>query len=219
MLTSEIHLITADTALREAIREQLNSTGIISAPVREAASLPSPFPMEAAAIILDVPLLDKKALDVMRDLHAEGRKPKIFLLGEIENDEDLIAESFPKPLRLGHLLARVQFHLQATRNHAGPLLFSCFRLEPVLRQVVVEPAGTVIRLTEKETHLLEYLGRSEKPIAREELLAAIWGYDGRIDTHTLETHIYRLRRKLDPDSTQPEAIITSQGAYHLAARA
>ena len=81
-------------------------------------------------------------------------------------------------------------------------MFGSYRLEPSLRHIVIETDGTVIRLTEKETHLLEYLGRNKQPVAREELLAAIWGYDARIDTHTLETHIYHLRRKLDPEGKQ-----------------
>ena len=108
----------------------------------------------------------------------------------------------------------MQFYFQAPRQ-GGPLDFGPFRLEPVLRQAAVAESGAVIRLTEKETHLLEYLGRSKKPVAREELLAAIWGYDGRIDTHTLETHIYRLRRKLDPEGKEPGMLALRQGAYSL----
>ena len=62
---------------------------------------------------------------------------------------------------------------------------------------------------------MAYLGQSPQPVSREELLAAVWGYDARIDTHTLETHIYRLRRKLDPGEKGIHVILSEQGAYSL----
>jgi DNA-binding response OmpR family regulator len=222
MLTPECYLISSDAALRAAIREQWASAAPAGAALREAGDLSS-SPI-AGAVLLDAPLLDKKALALLRDWSARGEKPKIFLLGEIDpalkigDDENLVTESFPKPVRLGHLFARLHFHLQPARAQVGPLMFGAFRLEPSLRQVIAEH-GAIIRLTEKETHLLEYLGRSKHPVAREELLAAIWGYDARIDTHTLETHIYRLRRKLDPGGERAPVLVASAGAYRLAARA
>ena len=223
MPDTEIYLITADPALGAALTEQLNAAAPAGASLRDMASVPASFPSVPDAIIIDAPLIDKKTSLILRDVCAHKKKTKIFLLGFTETlqhdskDGDFITESFSKPLRLGHFLSRLHFHFQPARVQTESFLFGTFRLDPALRQVVTEPTGMVIRLTEKETHLLDYLGRSKQPVAREELLAAIWGYDARIDTHTLETHIYRLRRKLDPEGKGVEAIIAAPGAYALAA--
>ena len=103
----------------------------------------------------------------------------------------------------------------APRLRATPLTFGPYRLEPQNRRLSIAGTETVIRLTEKETALLEYLGHRKAPVPREELLAAIWGYDGRIDTHTLETHIYQLRRKLDAEGKGADLLRNENGAYCL----
>jgi DNA-binding response OmpR family regulator len=211
----DICLITADKALGAAIAEQL------------AHSLPDEARLYAdpasadigdntCAIILDEAAIDKKLPKNLRVAVAAKKLP-IFLIGEGKDmDNEFIAESFPKPLRLGHLLARLQFHMQALRRAAPALLtLGLWQLDTRLRQLTHHENGMVVRLTEKETNLLEYLGQSPSAVSREELLAAIWGYDARIDTHTLETHIYRLRRKLDPKGEGPNVIVSEQGAYRL----
>jgi DNA-binding response OmpR family regulator len=212
---SDICLITADKALGSAIAEQLS--GALPDEARlYADSTSACIGEETIAVILDDALIDKKLPKNLRAA-AAAKKPPLFLIGNATGiDEDLVAESFPKPLRLGHLLARLQFHLQAARRAPITVLaFGSWRLESHLRQITHSKSGAVVRLTEKETSLLDYLGQSASSVSREELLAAIWGYDARIDTHTLETHIYRLRRKLDPGGEGPSIIVSEQGAYRL----
>jgi DNA-binding response OmpR family regulator len=218
----KLHLVIADLALHAAVYEQLSAAMPVE--LINSMGFPDPFPAEPAGLaLIDASLVDEGALRILRAMRDRGGKTRIFVLGEIsdglhaERENGLVAESFPKPLRLGHLLARLQFHLQTMRAQGEPLVFGAFRLEPAGRQIVIAETGAVIRLTEKETNLLEYLGRSAHPVAREELLAAIWGYDARIDTHTLETHIYRLRRKLDPEGENATVIVASEGCYSLAA--
>ena len=73
-----------------------------------------------------------------------------------------------------------------------------------------------IRLTEKETNILKYLYRAGgKPVARDELLAEVWGYNAAVTTHTLETHIYRLRQKVEPDPAHARLLLTDAGGYRL----
>ena len=114
-------------------------------------------------------------------------------------------------MRLGEILDRLNFYRQAVT----PLSFGPFRLEPQKRQVMLTTTGEIVRLTEKESALLANLAESDKPLAREDLLAAVWDYDARIDTRTLETHIYQLRRKLDPDGKGTEWILHEDGGYRL----
>jgi DNA-binding response OmpR family regulator len=210
-----IHLIVPDAPLREALAEQLALAGF---GIVEAYTLSQAFESRnAVALIADEAACDKKALAVLR--HEKGQNKYVFLLGVMGGapHDAPITESFPKPLRLGHLLARLKFYLEtAPRLRGKPLTFGPFRLEPHNRQIVTE-GGAVIHLTEKETALLEYLGHRNSPVTREELLAAIWGYDARIDTHTLETHIYQLRRKLGFAAENSAFLINEQGAYRLTA--
>jgi DNA-binding response OmpR family regulator len=76
--------------------------------------------------------------------------------------------------------------------------------------------GNKVRLTEKETAILRFLYRADqKTISREVLLQEVWGYNSGVTTHTLETHIYRLRQKIEKDAAMPEILATEAGGYKL----
>src|ERR1700724_1104618 len=73
-----------------------------------------------------------------------------------------------------------------------------------------------VRLTEKETAILRFLYRAgQLPVSRETLLQEVWGYNSGVTTHTLETHIYRLRQKIEKDAANPEILVTEAGGYKL----
>jgi DNA-binding response OmpR family regulator len=75
--------------------------------------------------------------------------------------------------------------------------------------------GKKIRLTDKETNILKYLYRAGgKVVSREELLTEVWGYNAGVTTHTLETHVYRLRQKIEPDPSA-RLLMTEAGGYRL----
>ena len=121
-------------------------------------------------------------------------------------------ESLARPLRLGHMLARLRYYLEtAPRLRGQAVAFGPFRLEPLSRRLMREGQDEPIRLTEKETALLACLAQSDTPLSRADLLAQVWGYDERIDTHTLETHIYQLRRKMDDEAW----LVNENGGYRL----
>ncbi|HEY4032131.1 MAG TPA: helix-turn-helix domain-containing protein, partial [Caulobacteraceae bacterium] len=95
-----------------------------------------------------------------------------------------------------------------------------FRLGPYefrpAAKLLVDERQKKIRLTEKETSILKYLYRAgEKPVARDELLAEVWGYNAGVTTHTLETHVYRLRQKIEPDPANAKLLLTEAGGYRL----
>jgi DNA-binding response OmpR family regulator len=214
---SSTQLFIPDRVLREALLEQWNGVGLGA--VAEGSDLAAALKSDAvSALILDEAVFDKKNLKLLSEAASDGKKKRLFLLGASAKDLDTgyITETFPKPLRLGHVLSRLQFYLQAApRLNSAPVLFGPYRFEPQNRQVVSQENATVIRLTEKETALLEQLSQSDVAVTREELLASIWGYGQQIDTHTLETHIYQLRRKLDPQGTGANWLVNEQGAYRL----
>ena len=175
-------------------------------------------PETSLILLIDEAAADKKHLKALHETEFDRKKKRIFFLGEAKSDwdKDFITESFGKPIRLGHLLARMQFYSQAAPRLLGAtLVFGPYRFEPYNRQIVKEANGDIIRLTEKETALLDYIGQSETPLSREELLSMIWGYDAQIDTHTLETHIYQIRRKLNPDGIGTNWLLNEQGFYRL----
>ncbi len=125
-------------------------------------------------------------------------------------------ETFGRPIQMGFLLSRLSFHQRFLSQkpeadvRIGPFLFS-------LRNRTLSPlqGGEAVKLTEKEADLLNRLRRASGPVSREELLSSVWGYEAEIDTHTLETHIYRLRRKLLSEDAGEDVFITEPGGYCL----
>lgn len=118
------------------------------------------------------------------------------------------------PARLPQLIERIRFYLKRSVKQAKShllLLNSDYRLD-VGGHSLYSNDGHIV-LTEKETSLLEFLHRhAPNPVPREKLLHAIWGYGEHIDTHTLETHIYRLRQKIGHASP---LIVTTEEGYGL----
>lgn len=203
---THIHLLIPDASLREAVVEQLKLEPLGS--VQDGA-LPAAAFTEPAIVICDEAAADAKTV---KKLHAlKNDSCTILFLGASEPvDETLATEIFAKPIRLGHLMGRLRFYIEiAPKLRSKPIIIGPYTLESQQRRLM--QGEEIIRLTEKETTLLEYLAQSANPVGREELLASVWGYDARIDTHTLETHIYQLRRKLGG-----ELILNEGGHYRLA---
>ena len=170
----------------------------------------------------DAPASDELATFFAVKLAQQKPAPMLLVLGDklpaaIEGHG--VTEGFTRPLRLGYLLTRIQFYqrmLQQSPDKSfdvGPWHFA-----PRARTLTPQAqGGEAIKLTEKEAALLEYLCAASGIVPRDELLASIWGYDSNIDTHTLETHIYRLRRKLmesQPEETT-DLFISDQGGYKI----
>jgi hypothetical protein len=188
----------SDPALREAVAEQIAASSIDD--VRDW--------QKDVLVEGDLVVTDASAL-----FGAGSCPATILLIGEA-GESDAVNESFAKPVRLGHLMARIRHYLQTApllRN--GTLVFGPWKLEPQNRSVI--RGGETVRLTEKETALLAFLARAPQPVTRRDILAEVWGYDERIDTHTLETHLYQLRRKLGEKEGETW-LIAEAGAYRLA---
>ncbi|MBL4803715.1 MAG: winged helix-turn-helix domain-containing protein [Alphaproteobacteria bacterium] len=80
---------------------------------------------------------------------------------------------------------------------------------------LLSPDGEVVKLTEKETAILRYLNGQQDDVTKDELLQAVWEYAEDVETHTLETHIYRLRQKIEDDPANPQIVVTTEKGYRL----
>ncbi|MDD5585876.1 MAG: winged helix-turn-helix domain-containing protein [Alphaproteobacteria bacterium] len=221
-------LISPDNALHHIIREQIaaESGGRgWAGPAIEFMSLAEALEAwktcQPETVLIDDAAFDHDAEPFASILGASAAPVLLFILGEAEKNFDnaFVTETFSKPVRLGHLLTRWQFYNQArAKNRDVVLTLGPWRFMPRARQLSLAAGSAAIKLTDKEASLLEYLCGAGEPMTRDEILAAVWGYDGTIDTHTLETHIYRLRCKLAlPGGAKPEgdAFLVERGRYRI----
>ncbi|MEJ0058197.1 MAG: response regulator transcription factor [Terricaulis sp.] len=177
-----------------------------------------------AIILLDVHLPDMDGIEACRKLREQGvRAPVILLTGAAREEADQVAgldaganDYVLKPFKFSVLLARIRAHLRSHEASEDAVFkIGPYEFRPSVR-LLVDERQKKLRLTDKETAILKYLYRSgEKPVGREELLREVWGYNANVTTHTLETHIYRLRQKIEPDVQSPKLLITETGGYRL----
>src|SRR5690606_31953951 len=99
------------------------------------------------------------------------------------------------------LLARMRAHLrQHEQSEDAVFTIGPYTFKPAAKLLLDEEKNQKIRLTEKETAILKFLYRAgDKPVGRDILLNEVWGYNSEVTTHTLETHVYRLRQKIEAD--------------------
>lgn len=215
-------LVDDDALLREALAEQLAPEFEVDEAATGAAGLDRARNAAPDLIVLDVGLPDLDGREVCRLMRKAGvRAPVIMLTGAAE-ESDMVQgleaganDYVTKPFRAAVLLARIRAHLRSHEQsedavlHIGPYAF-----KPASKMLVTGDNKRV-RLTEKEASILKYLYRQGGPVNRETLLHEVWGYNPAVTTHTLETHIYRLRKKIEPDPERATLIITESGGYRL----
>ncbi|MGE0828337.1 MAG: response regulator transcription factor [Hyphomonadaceae bacterium] len=221
-----ILIIDDDSELRDELASQLAQEEGLAAAVAESAEagVAAALSEKPALILLDVHLPDLDGVEACRRLRAEGVKaPIILLTGEAREDHDQVKgleaganDYVLKPFKFSVLLARIRAHLRSHEASEDAVFqIGPYEFRPGMKLLVTDAAKKV-RLTEKEANILKYLYRSGlKPVSREELLREVWGYNSGVTTHTLETHIYRLRQKIEPDAQSPKLLITETGGYRL----
>jgi DNA-binding response OmpR family regulator len=121
-----------------------------------------------------------------------------------------------KPFRFAVLLARIRTQLrQHETSEDAVFTIGSYTFRPSMK-LLLDPKGSKVRLTEKETSILRYLFRAgQQPVSRETLLQEVWGYNSGVTTHTLETNIYRLRQKIEKDAAAPTILVTESRGYKL----
>ncbi|MGE4372510.1 MAG: response regulator transcription factor [Xanthobacter sp.] len=221
----KILVVEDDPELRDALIEQLalqdefepipadNGANAIAAAQNGAVDL----------VIMDVGLPDMDGRDAVRQIRANGFKAPIVILTAHDSDADTIMgldsganDYVVKPFRFSVLLARLRAQMRSHEaSEDAVFAIGPYSFRPGAK-VLVTDRGAKIRLTEKETAILRFLYRAgQTPVPRETLLQEVWGYNSGVTTHTLETHIYRLRQKIELDPANPSLLETQAGGYRL----
>jgi DNA-binding response OmpR family regulator len=223
-----ILIIDDDAALCAMLVEQLAVDGEFSADgassLREAEQALFGSRTRYDAVILDVTLPDGDGRDFCARLRRQGIKVPIIMLTGSDEEADVVRgldsganDYIAKPFRLAELLARLRAQMRIFENSEdavftiGPYVF-----RPSAKMLQDPVKNRRIRLTEKEAAILKYLYRAgSSAVPRQILLNEVWGYNANVTTHTLETHIYRLRQKIEPDPAAARLLITEGGGYRL----
>lgn len=223
----KILLVDDDDDLRDALSEQLLLTEDFD--VFEAGNGADAKTRAAEAlydlVILDVGLPDIDGRDLCRDLRTQGVKSPILMLTGHDSDADTIMgldaganDYVTKPFKFPVLLARLRAQLR-THEQSEDAIFQLgpYTFKPSMK-MLIDQKDRKIRLTEKETNILKFLYRAQDGVVpRDVLLHEVWGYNAGVTTHTLETHIYRLRQKIEPDPSAARLLVTESGGYRLVA--
>lgn len=221
----KILIVDDDDDLRESLSDQFALHDEFEILVAESAAegIEMAISNRVDLILLDVGLPDMDGRESCKILRKNGFKSPIIMLTAQDSDADMILglesganDYVTKPFRYSVLLARVRAQLrQHEQSEDAVFTIGPYSFRPATK-LLVDDSGSKIRLTEKETSILKYLYRAgEKTVTRDVLLREVWSYNAGVTTHTLETHIYRLRQKIENDPSNAELLLTEVGGYKL----
>src|SRR6516165_8347280 len=225
--TRKILIVDDDPELRDALTEQLSLYEEYEAVAAENGTkgVQAAKAGQIDLVIMDVGPPDVDGREAVRILRKNGFKAPIIILTGHNTDSDTILglesganDYVTKPFRFAVLLARIRAQLrQHEASEDAIFTIGPYTFRPSSK-ILLNPEGNEVRLTEKETGVLRYLCRAgQRPVSRETLLQEVWGYNSGLTTHTLETHIYRLRQKIEKDAASPAILVTQAGGYALVA--
>lgn len=221
----KILVVEDDAELREALTEQIALQDEF-APVSAASGGEAVDALKANhmdLVLMDVGLPDMDGREAVKIIRANGYKGPVIMLTGHDSEADTIEgleaganDYVAKPFRFAVLLARIRAQLRSHEASEDAVLsIGTYTFRPATKLLTTD-RGSKVRLTEKETSILRYLYRAGgKVIGRDELLQEVWGYNAEVTTHTLETHIYRLRQKIEKDPSNAALLVTEAGGYKL----
>ena len=223
--TRKILIVDDDPELRDALTEHLSLYEEYEAVAAENGSkgVQAAKAEQIDLVIMDVGLPDIDGREAVRILRRNGFKAPIIMLTGHDTDSDTILglesganDYVTKPFRFPVLLARIRTLLrQYETSEDAVFTIGPYSFRPSSK-LLLNPKGSKVRLTEKESSILRYLYRAgQRPVSRETLLREVWAYNSGVTTHTLETHIYRLRQKIEKDAAAPAILVTVGGGYKL----
>ena len=223
--TKKILIVDDDDMLRDSLKEQfaLHDEFTVADAANATAGIKAAKADHADLVLLDVNLPDMDGREACKIMRRNGYKGPILLLTGQASDSDTILgldsganDYVTKPFRFGVLLARVRAHLrQHEQSEDAIFKVGPYTFKPSAKMLIRDD-NKKIRLTEKETAIIKFLYRAgEQVVGRDVLLHDVWGYNAGVTTHTLETHIYRLRQKIERDPSHAELLVTEGGGYKL----
>ena len=221
-----ILLVDDDDLLRETLLDQFGHHDEFAAEAAASAQAAISKVKDEAHIdlvLLDVGLPDMDGRDACQVMRKNGFKSPIIMLTGADTDADQVLglnsganDYVTKPFKFAVLLARIRAHLRShEQNEDAVFRIGPYEFRPSVKMLVTD-ADKKIRLTEKEASILKFLYRAGgKSVTRDVLLDEVWGYNSGVTTHTLETHVYRLRQKIEPDPGSATLLLTEAGGYRL----
>ncbi|MAU41236.1 MAG: DNA-binding response regulator [Kordiimonas sp.] len=227
MRSYHILLVDDDNALRQTLADQLNLHEEFTTMQAEdgANAIATAKKYDFDLILLDIGLPDLDGREVCRMLRRANINIPILMLTANDSEADTILgldaganDYVTKPFNFGVLLARMRAHLrQYAQSEDASFMLGPYIFKPAEKILYTRDEGQKIRLTEKETAILKFLIKAGgAPVGRDILLHDVWGYNDTVTTHTLETHIYRLRQKIEQDPSNAQLLLTDAGGYRLA---
>ncbi|KQV35642.1 MULTISPECIES: response regulator transcription factor [unclassified Rhizobium] len=225
MSARTILLVDDDNDLRETLVEQLSlyDEFTILQEANASKGMQTARSQPVALLIMDVGLPDMDGREAVKLLRKGGFKSPIIMLTGHDTDSDTILgleaganDYVTKPFRFAVLLARIRAQLrQHEQSEDATFTVGPYTFKPGQKLLTLEN-GQKIRLTEKEAAIIRYLYRADqKVVTRDVLLEEVWGYNSGVTTHTLETHVYRLRQKIERDPSNAEILVTENGGYKI----
>ena len=221
-------IVEDDASLRQTLAEEMRFGGAFlvdeAASVAEAEAMLGLPDARYDAIILDIGLPDGDGRDLCARLRKQGRRMPILMLTGADGEQDTVRgldaganDYIAKPFRIPEVMARLRAQLRVhDESEDAAFNIGPYSFRPSAR-MLLDVSNKKIRLTGKETAVLRYLHRAEgRPVERQTLLGAVWGYNSTVTTHTVETHIYRLRQKIEANPSRPCLLVTKGGCYQLA---
>jgi DNA-binding response OmpR family regulator len=174
-------------------------------------------------VILDVNLPDMDGREACKLMRRNGYAgPVVMLTGQSSEADTILGldsganDYVAKPFKFGVLLARIRAHLrQHEQSESAVFKIGPYTFRPSSRLLIGENSRKV-HLTEKEAAILKHLYRAgARVVGRDTLLREVWGYSPDVTTHTVETHVYRLRQKIEADPSRARILVTEDSGYKL----
>jgi DNA-binding response OmpR family regulator len=224
--SSRLLIVDDDAYLRETLRQQLAVEGFNNVfEVGFAADLDNVLShANPDLILLDIQMPDGNSIDICQRLRRNGFAKPIVMLTNKGAEVDIVLgleaganDYITKPFRFNELIARIRTQLRQFRA-SDDARFEIGNLSFVPANKMLYEIGSdrMQALTEKEATILKFLCRAfSNDVTKDELLAEVWGFQNGVSTHTLETHIYRLRQKISR-LTKKQLILTIENGYRLA---